>query len=147
LTQFEKYLLSATVCVALFSGFGVRYFEGPRALSRTFSIPLKTAASSGMYLRVQMDPQACSDNLVGELRCDLPYQARYDRPTNTWSMTGKDRDTDKTAFYRWSNAPREPGTIGLWGIVVASFDDAGIIYLDGGRVGKLQIMTGETLYP
>ena len=127
------------MCVAVFSNYLTSFFEDPHPLAQTFPMSLKAAAARGIMLRVDMDPQACAAHRLGELRCDFPYEAAYNRKTNTWGMTGLQQGSNKLAFYSWGNAPGEPGYISLWGIV-ASFDDAGIIYLDPDRkVGKLQI--------
>lgn len=77
------------------------------------------------------DAKVCRAGLVGNLQCGVAYHGRYTRATNKWIVSGRMRDqTYETTSAPYDNAPNEPGSISVFG-VVGKFDREGKLTLRG----------------
>jgi hypothetical protein len=92
------------------------------------NIDILEAARQGAWLNIQLDAKVCRAGLVGVLRCDVTYNGRYTRVTNTWKVIGEANGQMITASY--DNAPNEPGSISIFGLIAQS-DRNGKLRLQG----------------
>jgi hypothetical protein len=93
-------------------------------------------ARRGAAVRIKLDPRSCAS--LGSLSCETPYEGHYNSATNSWTITGRSRDSDKILTTSYTNAPNEPGGISIWGMV-AKFDRAGKLMLGNAVIGSVEL--------
>ena len=147
MTKLEKWTLLGGAAFSVLSSVAIAVYAKIDPPSHAFPAPLTELAFRGSGLRIDLSPTICENEhpeaIIGELRCDKPYYARYIQATNTWEVTGRTKSSDQLVFHPFDNAPALAGNITLWG-VLAVFDDAGTLRASGTEIGKLEIITGSS---
>jgi hypothetical protein len=96
-------------------------------------------ARRGHLVILTFDGKVCRGGLIGALKCDIPYQARYTPATNAWVVTGRVGDQPyESTSPPYDNAPKEPGNISAFGALF-KFDRAG--KLSGRGVEEAGVVT------
>lgn len=90
-----------------------------------------------VVVEIVLDPAACQELALGDLRCDLPYYGRYESKTNTWTISGSPKFSSD--IYTNSNSvPGGLGNISIWRrshwLVSSLFPPVGRGRLDPGLV-------------
>jgi len=106
--------------------------------SRKTESDLIERAFKGEPITLKFDPQSCQTHDFGTVSCDVTYDARYDRKTNQWTVSGPQRSDHAIATYTSANADPKPGYVAIWGMVV-TFDNSGNLMHLGEKVGSVQL--------
>jgi hypothetical protein len=92
---------------------------------------------AGAPAKLVFDEAACKRHNLGTLRCGSEYEARYDAPSNRWTVTGYSNDHRKIVTFSTGNAEPRPGLISVWGIINGYNDDGALFYF-GDKIGTIE---------
>jgi hypothetical protein len=114
------------------------------ALIDANAVSVVDEARRGAGVRIKLDPKTCAS--LGSLSCETPYEGRYNSATNSWTITGRSRDSDKILTTSYTNAPNEPGGISIWGLT-ATFDRAGKLMRGNAVIGSVELVERKSWLP
>jgi hypothetical protein len=118
-------------------------FFATLAVMDAHNVSVVDEARRGAEIQIKFDPQACAANLI-TLSCDRPYEGRYNVANNTWTITGRSRESDKISTRSDSNAPNQPGYISMWG-GIGKFDRTGKLIMGTAVVGTVETLNKSWL--
>jgi hypothetical protein len=120
---------------------GERGWKNFRVIDRGPAAPtMGELAFEGKVIELLIDKWACDSMDLGTIACGSPYRATFDRKLHRWTVTGYSRGERKDITAESDNADPKPGEISIWGLL-ATFDDDGVLYYSGRRVGMVRLGT------